>query len=169
MRVVVCLIAIRFIFSSLPSIAQTEEPTLKETLEWIKNKMNNYGEGWDYCSVGVGGEAVVNQFYVLKKECEESGYRDGDKVGEHYVKTTSLSLYNVTSFRIKDFKVTFYANDKSVTSIQVYDDNSRSQVTETSVSFGMKFDEEENLEERFKKALNRLVYFNTKDKPKETF
>jgi hypothetical protein len=146
--------------------AQSAEPTLTETLDWIKTKINTYGSsGYNLFTNFFDENINIDNSYFLK-DIAKSKQEDGDGYCSY---TKSIALGDVTRFNIWEEKVTLYTSDKKANETTKCDGFSSSSKDITNITFTVNFNDEDNLKTRFDKALKRLVYLNNKDKRKEAF
>lgn len=164
--------AIFLILFCLHTSAQTTEPTLEETIYWIQDKINTYGydSQADFkVNCGTHGSFEIND---ACGNCSYKGWSD-IQVYKYYKMYTGeqvmkyrLSLQDVTSYEIDNYGgVVFYSKRKKSVSygcgcVPEY---------QNYFNFKMQFMNEENLRNRFIKAVQTLVNYNTKNIPKETF
>jgi hypothetical protein len=154
-------------------------PTLNETLEWLKNKINTHCEPYDNGEYGVydysdidyyDWDTDVSSFYTLT-------VRGKSHFNDNSYMTQSLSLYDITSFNVSYSRTVFYLYSKEkkvhVTTKHRYfseEEYKTSKEDKTSIVIRIKdANAEANLSGRFIKAFNRLVALNNMNKPKETF
>lgn len=162
-----------FFFLATKLIAQTaadNEPTLSETVSWLRDKINTYCTPTNYLSFSQmstdettfkdNANLNVSNDYKIIMGLELND--DGE--------AKTLSLYDVTGYDILyGNEIKLYSKEKKV-QIIYKDGNSFSQEYETVFAFSIKENSgEENLSSRFAKALARLVALNNQKRSKEAF
>jgi len=151
----------------------TERPSLKETIEWIEQKMDDH----------------VDKEYAKKDNRYEGGFCDDyeafvDKWQTNIIKMCKIGndiyTYEIPISKISRFSYKGYGDyveigcatkEVKFTTIKIDDNGKKQEYIDYlySLDFQIDLSHEDNLKERFQKAFENLIYYNNQNKKKEAF
>lgn len=139
------------------SLLQLHAQTKEETIQWLKDKINAYGDG---CHEGISGNNIT--IYDFFKEITYKIPLD---------QISRIETYEWDgSFHGGHFTLYTFGNMITSTDAEGNKGDNRSSIDFSwSGCTGDPWGSEENLLSRLVRAFNKLIYYNKQDKPREAF
>lgn len=161
MKKIFSIVAILFCFAT--SYGQETKPTKQETMDWIGKTLVKYSNEGDYNNVYLSDFKYSNGIVKFKESYPLIYYKNTNCTEECIIylnRIMNSDQFVITGTSLVAIKKNCTNNPKEIES---------RRTSSISLNVYFQFIDENNILERFNKALKNLIEYNKKDLPKEAY